>query len=100
MDYLKSRAPFWKKQHGPDGPRWVEPTARDLDDLARWEPALRALFHGRPIYDADTVDLPPDLRRAAVEHLIRVDHERPRRLDEVLREAARPDKPEEMGVDG
>jgi molybdopterin synthase catalytic subunit len=37
MDYLKSRAPFWKKQHGPAGARWVEPTARDLDDLARWE---------------------------------------------------------------
>jgi molybdopterin synthase catalytic subunit len=36
MDYLKSRAPFWKKEHGPDGARWVEPTARDLDDLARW----------------------------------------------------------------
>ena len=37
MDYLKSRAPFWKKEHGPAGPRWVEPTARDLDDLARWD---------------------------------------------------------------
>ena len=37
MDYLKSRAPFWKREHGPGGARWVEPTARDLDDLARWE---------------------------------------------------------------
>jgi len=37
MDYLKSRAPFWKKEHGPDGARWVEPTARDLDDIARWD---------------------------------------------------------------
>jgi molybdopterin synthase catalytic subunit len=37
MDYLKSRAPFWKKEHGPDGARWIEPTARDLDDLARWD---------------------------------------------------------------
>ena len=36
MDYLKSRAPFWKKDHGPDGPRWVEPTARDLSDIERW----------------------------------------------------------------
>ena len=25
MDYLKSRAPFWKKEHGPDGARWIEP---------------------------------------------------------------------------
>jgi molybdopterin synthase catalytic subunit len=37
MDYLKSRAPFWKKEHGPAGPRWIEPTERDLDDLARWD---------------------------------------------------------------
>jgi len=37
-----------------------------FDDLARWEPALRALFHGRPIYDADTVTLPPDLGRAFI----------------------------------
>jgi molybdopterin synthase catalytic subunit len=36
MDYLKSRAPFWKKEYGPDGARWVEPTARDLTDIARW----------------------------------------------------------------
>ena len=37
MDYLKSRAPFWKKEHGPDGARWVEPTQRDLSDVRRWE---------------------------------------------------------------
>jgi molybdopterin synthase catalytic subunit len=36
MDYLKSRAPFWKKEYGPDGPRWVEPTERDLSDIERW----------------------------------------------------------------
>ena len=29
MDYLKSRAPFWKKSHGADGARWIEPAARD-----------------------------------------------------------------------
>ena len=37
MDYLKSRAPFWKKEHGPAGGRWVEPTERDLTDVARWD---------------------------------------------------------------
>jgi molybdopterin synthase catalytic subunit len=36
MDYLKSRAPFWKKEHGPNDARWIEPTGRDLSDLARW----------------------------------------------------------------
>ena len=38
MDYLKTRAPFWKKEHGVDGSEgdWVE--ARDEDDRAadRW----------------------------------------------------------------
>ena len=37
MDYLKSRAPFWKKSHGPAGAAWIEPTAQDADDLARWQ---------------------------------------------------------------
>jgi len=37
MDYLKSRAPFWKKEHGPGGARWIEPTAADHADRARWE---------------------------------------------------------------
>ena len=37
MDYLKSRAPFWKKQHGPDGARWIEPTSQDKADAERWD---------------------------------------------------------------
>lgn len=37
MDYLKSRAPFWKKEHGPGGAAWIEPSERDLSDAARWE---------------------------------------------------------------
>ena len=36
MDYLKSRAPFWKKEHGPGGARWVEPRDQDHADIARW----------------------------------------------------------------
>ena len=37
MDYLKTRAPFWKKEATPSGTRWVE--ARQSDDVAaaRWE---------------------------------------------------------------
>ncbi|HEV8647585.1 MAG TPA: molybdopterin synthase catalytic subunit MoaE [Burkholderiales bacterium] len=36
MDYLKTRAPFWKKETTPGGSRWVE--ARESDDVAadRW----------------------------------------------------------------
>lgn len=37
MDYLKSRAPLWKREHGPAGARWVEPTEADLSDAARWD---------------------------------------------------------------
>ena len=37
MDYLKSRAPFWKKEHGPAGARWIEPRAEDHADVARWD---------------------------------------------------------------
>jgi molybdopterin synthase catalytic subunit len=37
MDYLKTRAPFWKKEHGPAGARWVEPTDRDRADAERWD---------------------------------------------------------------
>ena len=37
MDYLKSRAPFWKKEHGPAGARWIEPRAQDYADAARWD---------------------------------------------------------------
>ena len=37
MDYLKSRAPFWKKEHGPNGPRWIEPTIADHADAKRWD---------------------------------------------------------------
>jgi molybdopterin synthase catalytic subunit len=36
MDYLKTRAPFWKKEATPDGARWVEARASDDDAAARW----------------------------------------------------------------
>ncbi|MDR6394527.1 molybdopterin synthase catalytic subunit [Herbaspirillum seropedicae] len=36
MDYLKTQAPFWKKEQTPQGERWVD--ARESDDtaLAKW----------------------------------------------------------------
>jgi molybdopterin synthase catalytic subunit len=36
MDYLKTRAPFWKKERTPAGARWVEARASDDDAAARW----------------------------------------------------------------
>jgi len=37
MDFLKTRAPFWKKEATPEGERWVD--ARESDDraAARWQ---------------------------------------------------------------
>lgn len=36
MDYLKSRAPFWKKEKTAAGENWVESTVKDDDALKRW----------------------------------------------------------------
>ena len=36
MDYLKTQAPFWKKEAGPDGVRWVDARVADDAALARW----------------------------------------------------------------
>lgn len=36
MDYLKSRAPFWKKEFGPDGEVWVAAKDEDENALKRW----------------------------------------------------------------
>lgn len=38
MDYLKTRAPFWKRESGPDGSHWVEADASDEAATARWDP--------------------------------------------------------------
>jgi molybdopterin synthase catalytic subunit len=37
MDYLKTRAPFWKKEKTPTGTRWVEARAGDDEAAARWQ---------------------------------------------------------------
>ena len=36
MDYLKTQAPFWKKEIGPEGVRWVDARVDDDAALARW----------------------------------------------------------------
>src|SRR5688572_16811663 len=36
MDYLKTQAPFWKKEHTPDGAHWVDARVADDEALARW----------------------------------------------------------------
>lgn len=38
MDYLKSRAPFWKKEITAAGASWVAARDEDEDALARWQP--------------------------------------------------------------
>jgi molybdopterin synthase catalytic subunit len=41
MDYLKTRAPFWKKEQTPEGARWVEARSSDDDAAARWTPGRK-----------------------------------------------------------
>jgi len=36
MDYLKTQAPFWKKEQTPEGARWVDARVSDDAALARW----------------------------------------------------------------
>jgi len=36
MDYLKTEAPFWKKEETPEGARWVDARSADDAALARW----------------------------------------------------------------
>ena len=37
MDYLKTSAPFWKRESGPEGSRWVEGNSADAVAAARWK---------------------------------------------------------------
>lgn len=37
MDYLKTRAPFWKKETTSDGEQWVEAKTSDDDAINRWD---------------------------------------------------------------
>jgi molybdopterin synthase catalytic subunit len=43
MDFLKTRAPFWKKEETPQGERWVDARSSDDAAAARWEkPGFRS----------------------------------------------------------
>jgi len=37
MDYLKTAAPFWKKEDTPEGARWVDARVTDEAAIARWK---------------------------------------------------------------
>ena len=37
MDYLKTAAPFWKKEQTPEGGRWVDARVTDETAMARWK---------------------------------------------------------------
>jgi molybdopterin synthase catalytic subunit len=36
MDYLKTDAPFWKKEYGPNGAHWVDARSTDMSALDKW----------------------------------------------------------------
>ena len=37
MDYLKTQAPFWKKEDTPEGARWVDARLSDDEALKKWQ---------------------------------------------------------------
>jgi molybdopterin synthase catalytic subunit len=37
IDWLKTKAPFWKREEGPGGARWVEALTADDDAASRWK---------------------------------------------------------------
>ncbi|MBU3079235.1 molybdenum cofactor biosynthesis protein MoaE [Sphingomonas quercus] len=39
MDQFKTRAPFWKREDGPDGARWIEARPDDHQAIERWATA-------------------------------------------------------------
>lgn len=50
MDFLKTEAPFWKKEWTPQGPRWVEARASDASAASRWH-QLMSDHYGYPDHD-------------------------------------------------
>lgn len=42
MDFLKTNAPFWKKEDGPGGGDWVDARESDDDALKRWDKPAKA----------------------------------------------------------
>lgn len=46
MDYLKTQAPFWKKEQTPQGARWVDARVADDEALAKW--GVRSDNTGKP----------------------------------------------------
>ena len=45
IDYLKTQAPFWKKEYTPEGSRWVDARVVDDDALKRWGIASENAAH-------------------------------------------------------
>jgi molybdopterin synthase catalytic subunit len=48
IDYLKTQAPFWKKEQTPKGARWVDARATDDQALAKWGLRLDNAEGGKP----------------------------------------------------
>lgn len=40
MDYLKTQAPFWKREQTPEGARWLDARTTDERALAKWQPRV------------------------------------------------------------
>jgi len=47
MDYLKTQAPFWKKEQTPAGAKWVDARVADDAALAKWRIQASNVIHGQ-----------------------------------------------------
>ena len=47
IDWLKTKAPFWKKEETPEGARWVEAKESDDEQAARWEVDPERIIGGK-----------------------------------------------------
>lgn len=47
MDWLKTQAPFWKKESGGEGARWVDARVSDDEAAARWGGAMQSNLNVR-----------------------------------------------------
>jgi molybdopterin synthase catalytic subunit len=64
MDYLKTQAPFWKKEHTAQGARWVDARVSDDAALAKWGIAsgnarCDAIKEKRPAHDLQEPPIQP-----------------------------------------
>lgn len=89
MDFLKSRAPFWKREATADSSRWVQAQVRDEEALDRWWPTGDAVAADGPLHHLEDLAVgqtftsaPLPVTAAAIKAFARQFDPQPFHLDE------------------